>query len=71
MASAIHNRTDESSVNRPEEVKIMSEEYEVGADGAIICFDCEENFPKEAIFGDPRWSDPRCGDCYDSHKYGR
>jgi len=49
----------------------MSEEYKVETDGTIVCFDCEENFPKEAIFGDPRWSDPRCGDCYDSHKYGR
>lgn len=40
-------------------------------DGTIICVDCEANYVKEEIFGDPQWSDPRCGDCYDSHKYGR
>ena len=45
--------------------------YELETDGTIVCEDCEENFPKEAIFGDPRWSVPRCGDCYDAHKYER
>lgn len=46
-------------------------EFKVEIDGTIICFDCEENFPKEGIYGDARFSDPRCGDCYDSHKYER
>ena len=45
--------------------------FKVEIDGTIICFDCEENFPKEGIYGDARFSDPRCGACYDSHKYER
>ena len=45
--------------------------WEPEQDGTIICTDCEVNYVKEEIFGDPEWSDPRCLDCFESNKYGR
>ena len=41
------------------------------ADGDIVCVDCEEAFEKQDILGDPQWSDPRCLDCYEAHRYER
>ena len=41
------------------------------ADGDIVCVDCEEAFEKQDIYGDPEWSDPRCLDCYETHRYER
>lgn len=38
-------------------------------DGYIMCVDCDEEFEKQDICGDPQWSDPRCLDCYETHKY--
>ena len=40
-------------------------------DGDIICVDCDEAFEKQDIYGDPQWSDPRCLDCYETHRYER
>ena len=41
------------------------------ADGNIVCADCEEAFEKQDIVGDSSWSEPRCLDCYESHRYRR
>lgn len=40
-------------------------------DGTIICFECEVSFDRTDIYGDPRWSDPLCLDCYETKKYER
>lgn len=40
-------------------------------DGYIVCVDCDEEYEKQDIYGDPQWSDPRCLDCYESHRYER
>jgi hypothetical protein len=41
------------------------------AEGYITCVDCDEEYEKQDIYGDPEWSEPRCLDCYEAHRYER
>ena len=38
-------------------------------EGDYTCVDCEELVSDEFVCGNKEFSDPRCEDCYDTHRY--
>jgi hypothetical protein len=43
--------------------------WTLNENGNHICVDCETEVDPDETFGNREWSDPRCEDCYDTHKY--
>ena len=45
------------------------DQWDTNKDGNHICVDCETEVDPDETFGNREWSDPRCEDCYDTHRY--
>lgn len=45
------------------------DEWTLNENGNHICVDCETEVDPDETFGNREWSDPRCEDCYDTHRY--
>jgi hypothetical protein len=50
-------------------VEPIADPWDTDERGKYTCVDCEELFSEEFIFGNREYSDPRCEDCYDNHRY--
>ena len=50
-------------------VEPIADAWDTDERGKYTCVDCEELFPEELGFGNREYSDPRCEDCYDTHRY--
>ena len=44
--------------------------WDTDEDGNFTCVDCMDTVPDEYVCGSRQFGEPRCEDCYDSHKYG-
>jgi hypothetical protein len=52
-----------------EEIEAIVDEWSLNENGNHVCVDCETEVDPDEVFGNPEWSDPRCEDCYDTHRY--
>lgn len=43
--------------------------WSLNENGNHICVDCESEVDPDDAFGNPEYSEPRCEDCYETHKY--
>ena len=43
--------------------------WDTNENGNHICVDCETEVDPDEVCGNREFSDPRCEDCYDTHKY--
>lgn len=43
--------------------------WDTNEDGNHTCVDCESEVDPDETFGNREFSDPRCEDCYDTHRY--
>jgi hypothetical protein len=50
-------------------VEAIEDVWDTNEDGNHICVDCESEVDPDETFGNREFSEPRCEDCYDTHRY--
>jgi hypothetical protein len=51
-------------------VNEMKDIWATNEEGDYTCVDCHDPVSDEAVFGHRKFGEPRCEDCYETHKYG-
>jgi hypothetical protein len=49
--------------------EVYADAWATNDEGDYTCVDCEELVSDEFVCGNREFSDPRCEDCYDTHRY--
>ena len=49
--------------------EVYADAWEADEEGDFMCFDCHDFVSEDRVLGSREYSEPRCGDCYETHRY--
>jgi hypothetical protein len=49
--------------------EVYADAWTPDEEGDYMCFDCHEFVSEDDVLGSREYSEPRCGDCYETHRY--